>query len=296
MSAPSRRDLLHAGATSLAAMMVGGVKAGAADPAAAKNVAHGIQLGLVTYNWGRDWDLPTLIRSCEATGFEGIELRSTHGHGVEITLNKRERKEVAKRFSDTSIELVGLGSACEYHSADKAVLQKNIEDTKAFIKLCHDVGGTGVKVRPNGLPQDVPVEQSLEQIGHALNEVAQFGEQFGVEIRLEVHGRGTSHIPHIKTIMDVATNTNTVICWNCNPKDLDGKGLNHNFKLVQDRIGIIHIHDLRNSNYPWDELFSLLSQSDFAGWTLLEEGKVPSDVLSAMHVNQRLWETLVAEQ
>ena len=292
MSDPSRRDLLHAGTASLAAMMIGGVKA----EAAAKNVAHGTRLGLVTYNWGRDWDLPTLIRSCEATGFEGIELRSTHDHGVEITLNKRERKEVAKRFAATSVELVGLGSACEYHSADKAVLQKNIEDTKAFIKLCHDVGGTGVKVRPNGLSQDVPVEKTLEQIGLALNEVARFGEQFGVEIRLEVHGRGTSHIPHIKTIMDVATNTNTVICWNCNPADLDGKGLDHNFTMVQDRIGTIHIHDLRNSNYPWNELFRLLRQSDFEGWTLLEEGKVPSDVLAAMHANRHLWETLVAGQ
>ena len=292
MSDPSRRDLLHAGTASLAAMMIGGVK----TEAAVKNVAHGTRLGLVTYNWGRDWDLPTLIRSCEATGFEGIELRSTHDHGVEITLNKRERKEVAKRFAATSVELVGLGSACEYHSADKAVLQKNIEETKGFIKLCHDVGGTGVKVRPNGLPQGVPVEKTLEQIGLALNEVARFGEQFGVEIRLEVHGRGTSHIPHIKTIMDVATNTNTVICWNCNPADLDGEGLDHNFTMVEDRIGTIHIHDLRNSNYPWNELFRLLRQSDFEGWTLLEEGKVPSDVLAAMHANRHLWETLAAGQ
>ena len=28
-----------------------------------------MQLGLVTYMWGADWDLPTLIKNCEATGF-----------------------------------------------------------------------------------------------------------------------------------------------------------------------------------------------------------------------------------
>ena len=29
-----------------------------------------MRLGLVTYNWGKDWDLETLIKNCEATGFE----------------------------------------------------------------------------------------------------------------------------------------------------------------------------------------------------------------------------------
>ena len=75
------------------------------------------------------------------------------------------------------------------------MLRKNIEETKAFIKLCHDVGGSGVKVRPNGLPAGVPVDKTLEQIGKSLDEVAAFGEGYGVEIRLEIHGRGTSEIP-----------------------------------------------------------------------------------------------------
>jgi len=59
-----------------------------------------MQLGLVTYNWAKDWDLPTLIKNCEQTGFEGVELRSTHLHGVEPTLTKAQRSEVSKRFSD----------------------------------------------------------------------------------------------------------------------------------------------------------------------------------------------------
>ena len=52
------------------------------------------------------------------------------------------------------------------------LLQKNIDETKAFIELSHDVGGSGVKVRPNGLPKDVPEENTLQQIAKALGEVA----------------------------------------------------------------------------------------------------------------------------
>ena len=58
-----------------------------------------MQLGLVTYQWGADWDLSTVIENCEKTGFAGVELRSTHKHGVEPSLDDAQRKAVAQRLS-----------------------------------------------------------------------------------------------------------------------------------------------------------------------------------------------------
>src|SRR5262249_44608911 len=156
------------------------------------------------YNWGKDWDLPTLLKNCVAAKCDGVELRTTHKHGVEPTLNERERAEVLKRFSDSGVEFVGIGSACEYHSPDPAAPKKQIDETKAFIVLAHDLGGSGVKVRPNGLPKDVPVEKTIAQIGKSLNQVAEFGAGYGIEIRVEVHGNGTAEIPAFKKIMDAA--------------------------------------------------------------------------------------------
>lgn len=256
-----------------------------------------LQLGLVTYNWGKDWDLPTLIENCSATGFRGVELRTTHKHGVELSLSASERADVKKRFADSNVRLVGLGSVCEYHATDPAVLQKHIEETKAFVRLCHDVGGGGVKVRPNGLPADVAVEQTIEQIGKSLREVAEYGSGYGVQIRLEVHGRGTSDLPVIEQIMRIADHPNNVICWNCNAQDLAGEGFEHNYDLVQPYMGLVHIHDLRISNYPWPALFERLKRCDaagFTGWTLIEEGAVPDDLLVAMHENRQIWEELAA--
>ncbi len=258
--------------------------------------ANRLKLGLVTYNWGKDWDLPTVIRNCAATGFGGVELRSTHKHGVEITLDTDQRAAVKAQFADSGVELVGLGSACEYHSESPAVVKKNIAETKEFIQLCKDVGGSGVKVRPNGLPSNVPVDQTLEQIGRSLNEVGAAGADQGIQIRVEVHGRGTSEIRNMKTIMDVADHPNVVVCWNCNPGDLDGAGLAANYQLLRDRMGTIHIHDLINDPYPWSELFPLLKETNspgFTGWTLLEDGKVPNDIVDAMHKNHQRWNELV---
>jgi len=255
-----------------------------------------LKLGLVTYNWGKNWDIPTIIKNCSETGFTGVELRSTHRHGVEISLNDSQRQVVRQRFADSGVELMGLGSACEYHAADAAVVQKNIDETKQFIDLCHAVGASGVKVRPNGLPADVPVEKTLEQIGKALNTVAKYGADHGVQIRLEVHGRGTSEPAHIRTIMEVADHPNNVVCWNCNPGDLKGPGFAENYQMGQHRMGTVHIHDLTKDNYPWDELFEQLKSCTapgFTGWTLLEDGSVPKDIVGAMHANRKAWEGLV---
>lgn len=291
MSLARRQFLAHAaaGAAALSASATG-----FAVPFT-HNAPSKLKLGLVTYNWGKDWDVPTIIKNCEATGFAGVELRSTHKHGVEIDTTAAQRAQVKQMFADSNVELVGLGSACEYHAVDPAVLQKNIEETKAFVKLCKDVGGSGVKVRPNGLPKERSIPETLEQIGKSLNIVGQFAADYGVQIRVEVHGRGTAEIPHMKTIMDIADHPNVAVCWNCNPQDLQGEGLAHNYQLLKSRMGTVHIHDLRDNSYPWKELFPMLKQTDvpsFTGWALLEDGKVPQDIVAAMKQNHELWPSL----
>lgn len=248
-----------------------------------------MQLGLVTYMWGAQWDLPTLLKNLKETGFEGVELRTEHKHGVELSLTDPQRKDVARQFEDAGIELVGYGSTCEYHSPDSAVVQKNIDQTKAWIQLAHDTGATGVKVRPNGLPKGVPVEKTIEQIGKALNECGKFGDGYGIDIRVEVHGPGTSEIATFAKIMEVADHPQVKVCWNCNDDDLRGAGLKANFQLLEKRIGTVHIHEL-TSNYPWKELFSLLKGADFDGWTLVEEGATTSDPIRVMKYYRLLWE------
>lgn len=250
-----------------------------------------MQLGLVTYLLAKDWDVATIIRNCTETGFRGVELRSTHAHGIEPTLSDRQRDDMRKRFEDSEVELVGLGSACEYHSPDPAVVRKNIEETKAFVKLAHDVGATGVKVRPNGLPEGVPVEKTLAQIGRSLHQCAEFGSGYGVEIRLEVHGRGTSRLDHIRTIIDAADHPGALVGWNSNPTDLEDGSIDRTFGLVAGRIGTVHIHDLYGP-YPYDRLFELLKQSGFEGYCLAE-CPASSDPVRIMHFYRALWDRMV---
>ena len=50
-----------------------------------------MKLGLVTYMIAAQWDVPTLIEKCAALGYEGVELRTTHAHGVELALTQQAR-------------------------------------------------------------------------------------------------------------------------------------------------------------------------------------------------------------
>ena len=217
-----------------------------------------MKIGTVTYNLAKDWDVETLIKNCEEAQFEGVELRTTHAHKVEVNLTKQERETIRKRFQDSRVQIMGLGSAFDYHTTDAAKLKKDIADTKEYIVLAHDVGATGVKVRPNGLPKEVPVEKTLEQIGRSLRELGEFADGYGQQIRLEVHGTGTSLLPNIKKIIDFAGHKNVGVCWNSNQTDLEGEGFDHNFNLVKDKIFSVHMRDLFLEEYPFRKLLTRL--------------------------------------
>jgi endonuclease IV len=253
-----------------------------------------MKLGLVTYLWGQNMDLPTLIDACEKSGLGGVEVRTEHKHGVEPTLSKADRAAVRKRFEDSSVELVGYGSNAQYHENDPAKLKANIELTKQYIQLMHDCGGSGVKVKPNGFVKGVEHEKTIEQIGKALNEVAEYGQQYGQQIRVEVHGAGTSELPVMKAIFDVADHPNATVCWNSNGEDLKGDGLEHNFNLVKGRFGkTVHIRELTMNDYPYADLMKLFTKNQYEGWILLEARTEPSDKIAAL-IEQRLaFESLI---
>ncbi len=250
-----------------------------------------MKLGLVTYNMAKEWDIPTIIGRCAATGFQGVELRTTHAHNVEVNLSAAERRDVRKQFEDSSIELAGLGSAFEYHSPDSDELRQNIEGTKAYSQLAADVGAPGVKVRPNGLPDSVPEQTTLEQIANSLCECGEFAKNLGVQIRLEVHGRQTSHLPHIRTIMEIADHDNVSVCWNSNPGEVANGSVKSNFDSVKDWIRLVHINELHRQEYPWRELFSLLKDSNYDGYCLAEIPGSP-DPERVMNYYRALWTAL----
>ncbi len=279
-----RRRFLQAAGGSAAALIAASTTGQPAEP---DEKAAKFHLGIVTYNIAAAWDLPTIIRICKDVGLSPVELRTTHKHGVEPSLGKDRRKEVRQRFADAGIECWGCGSICEFHSPDPAVVRQNIETCKEFIQLAADIGGRGVKVRPNGLPKDVPVEKTLEQIGKALIECGKAAADAGVEIWVEVHGPGTSHPPHMKTIMEHCGHPKVGLTWNSNASDMQNGSVADYFKLLWPWIRSCHINELYKDSkgiYPYRELFRLFREHGYDRVTLCEVGRSPPDADSGQEV------------
>ncbi|MFD2934954.1 sugar phosphate isomerase/epimerase family protein [Spirosoma flavum] len=254
-----------------------------------------IKLGFVTYLWGKDWDLSTLIKNCTDTKIHGVELRVDHAHKVMPELSAVQRQEVKKKFADSPVQLIGLGTNQQFDFMDQGQLKASIDRTKEFIRLSADVGGSGVKVKPNALHKEVSTEKTLAQIGESLNELARYGADFGQQIRLEVHGEETQELPITKKIMDIAVHPNATICWNCNPQDLNGNGFTYNFNLVKDRFGATcHVRELDRTDYPYQELLTELVKMNYKGWILLECHTNPDDKVKSMKAQRAVFDRMIA--
>jgi sugar phosphate isomerase/epimerase len=275
MSSLNRRQMLKAGAVAgLAATLA------EAGPSSSRPTGSGKPLfrpGLVTYNVAAKWDLNTILKVCKNVGISPVEFRTTHKHGVEPALSKSERRDVRRRCADAGVAIWGCGTVCEFQSPDPAVVRKNIETCKQFVDLAADLGARGVKVRPNGLPPQVPVEKTLEQIGKALIPCGKAADDAGVEIFVEVHGQGTDRPAHVRTIMEHCGHKSVGLTWNSNPADVKDGSVSDAFHLLWPWIRSCHINDLYKDGtgaYPYRELFRLLRQKGYDRVTLCEVGQV----------------------
>lgn len=278
--------------------IVAGVGLSMIDPLSAIAITKkaGMKIGLVTYQWAKDWDLPTLIANCEKTGFLGVELRTEHAHGVETKLTAIQRKEVKKRFADSDVTCLGYGANFEYHNPDQAILRKNIDQTKEYIQLCKDIGATGIKVKPNDLPKTVAKEKTIAQIAASLNEVGKFANDLGQIVRVEVHGNLTQEIPNMKAIFEQITEKSVKMCWNCNDQDLLPPGLEANFNSVKKWFGdTVHVREFNVGEYPYQQLMNLFTGISYDGWILLEARTEPTDKIAAMLEQKALFNQMIAK-
>lgn len=308
-----RRSFLTSGVAGIAGAAAAAAPGKDAAPVVA--AAPRFRLGLVTYKLGENWDLETLIENCTAAGFEAVELRTTHRHGVETSLPKDQRAEIKKRFADSGVRLLSLGTMGEYHSADRAVVDRNIEETKRWCELARDLGCLGVKVRPNGFVKDVPEEKTLAQIGNSLERCGDAARDNGVEIWVEVHGPGTQEPSNMLRIMELAGSPLVGICWNSSDADVTNGSVAASFEMLKPWLRNCHINELWRTPSPWGtragrppeevtpgfpsyarpypygEFFRLLRAAGYDRYTLAE---VPesTEPVRFMRYYRALWERL----
>lgn len=254
------------------------------------------RFGFTTYQWGKDWDIPTLIANCTKAGVFGVELRTSqsYAHGVELELNALQRREVRKRFEDSPVKLVGIATSERYDWPEQVKLEAAIENTKAYVKLSRDVGGSGVRVFPNSFHDGVPREKTIEQIAKALNIVGAFAADYGQQIRLEAHGN-VGELPTIRAIMDQVDQSSVRVKLNSDVRDTKGKGFEYQFNLVKEFLGqTLHLHNLKDTQFPYQLQMDLLVRAGWSGWQLMEASDKVPDRVQALIEQRQIWDQMLA--
>jgi len=250
------------------------------------------RFGFTTYQWGKDWDIPTLIANCSKARAFGVELRTSqsYAHGVELELDEQQRREVRKKFEDSPVKLIGIASGERYDSPDAAELNAAIENTKGYIKLSRDVGSSGVRVFPNSFHDGVPKERTIEQISKSMNIVGAFAGDYGQQVRLEAHGN-VGELPTLRAIMDRVDQPSVRIKLNSSTRDAAGNGFEHNFNLVKNFLGdTLHLHNLKDTEFPYQLQMDLLVKMGWKGWQLLEVSDKVPDRVQALIEQRRIWD------
>jgi len=273
----NRRGFLGVSVAASATAVVSGPSSWAASWRSFARVAgvSAPRFGLVTYQWGRDLTLPDLLAACAAGGLDGVELRTTHAHGVEPSLDAAGRAEVRARFADSPVTLVGLGSDERFDSPDPARLAAAKAATIEFLKLSADVGGSGVKVKPDSFHPGVERSATIAQIASALAELGPVAADLGQEIRLEVHGQ-CADPSIIRDIVRAADQPAVRVCWNSNAQDLRGLGFERHYDLLRPFFGgTMHVRELGAGDYPFADLLARVVRDGYDGTVLLEAHTPP---------------------
>jgi sugar phosphate isomerase/epimerase len=256
-----------------------------------------MRFGFTTYLWGRDWDIPALIANCTEIGAHGVELRVEYksAHGVELTLDPAQRREVRKRFADSPVKIVGIATGERFDYPDAAKNRACIEKAKQYAQLARDVGASGIRVFPNDFHNEVPREQTIAQIARGVSEVAKAAAGVGQLVRLENHGTA-GELESLAQVLAQVPENNVVVKLNCEARDAAGGRFEEHFKLVKNRLGdTMHMKDLRLTTFPYQLQTDLLIDAGWSGWCLpeLEKPPAPEARVAGLKDQRRMWEDLI---
>ncbi len=291
------------------------------------------RFGLATYEWGKDWDIPAILKNLTTAKVHAVELKTVitqrdlsalrYPHGVELDLPKSARAEVKKRFKDSPVELVSLATSEHFPYSDGAKgwgamatvdgvrlytekhgkapyngesrTEATREAVKAFLQLSHDVGSKFIRVLPNDWLPEFPHEKTLDKIAEDLNAVAQTARDLGQQIALEAHtAPGT--LPNMKYVMDRVKDKKAVgIRLNSELRNTVDPSFEEQWEMVKDVASpTMHIHNLKTPGYPYQRVVQAMAKDGWDGWVFLEVSDKVDDRVAALAEQRELWEKLVA--
>lgn len=147
----------------------------------------------------KELDLDQSLSLASRLGYDGIEPREGHAHGVSIERSAEERRAIKRRAEDAGVAICCIALGTAY--ADPSKADEAIERARRYIELAGDIGCGRIRVFGGRIPDGVSRQSAIDSVSQALSKLAPDAEAANVVVCLETHDDWT-HPDHLAALME----------------------------------------------------------------------------------------------
>ncbi|HVW16413.1 MAG TPA: sugar phosphate isomerase/epimerase family protein [Mucilaginibacter sp.] len=237
-----------------------------------------------------DWDFGQIVDFAATHDYQGIELR-----GIKRQLDLFQcaefkdaaaRKITLRAMNDKGLKFSDLGSSASLHFPDGAERTKNLDETRRFIDLAHEIECPFIRVFPNEFPKGQEKEATLDLMSAGLLTLAKYSEGSGVSVLIESHG-DLIRSEDLEQVLESAEHKQAGMIWDVvNMWSITQEPVAEVFERLKKYIRHTHIKDAivagKNVNYvllgkgnvPIFEAIDLLVKNNYNGYYSFEWEKL----------------------
>jgi sugar phosphate isomerase/epimerase len=234
-----------------------------------------------------DWNLDQIIYFAKENKYQGVEIRGIQRQLDLLKTNDFKDdtniKASLQKFSKNSLKVVDLGSSANMHFKDPEQKQKNLDETKNFIRLAHQLECPYLRVFPEKFPAELSKQQAIEVISGNLHDAAVYAQNYGVTVLMETHG-DVVHSDDILNIMQQTNHPNAGLVWDViNMWRLVKEPVADVYLKIKKYIRHVHVKDAGSDGKdvivgsgvsPIFEAIDLLANDNFPGYFSFEWEKL----------------------
>lgn len=221
-------------------------------------------------------DLAGVLALAADIGYDGVELRTGHAHGVDIDASPQQRQTVVRKAAAAGVELCCLATSCRYmppHELDSA-----LEDTRRHIDLAADLGSPRLRVFGGKFPWSMSRDQAIDRLAEAFSRVADYAQERGVTLCLETHDDWREP-DHVAAVMRKVDHPAIGVNWDViHPGRAAALTHDEAFEILQPWVRHVHVRDglagsgklqwrsLGEGAYDIQRVFELLINDGYDGY------------------------------
>lgn len=196
------------------------------------------------------YDIDQVIALAKNNNFAGVEVRLIRG---EVDLPKLDEfspakiRETRRRFEDSGIEVVCIGTSVRMTSLDESERRGHLESSRAHCAIAEGLGARYLRVFGGPIPEHQDRAATLGAIATGLSQVADETSRRGITSLLETH----DHFSTSDGILELyarGASSNLGILWDTLHTYRHGESGAHTWAQLGPRIKHVHVKDSAESS------------------------------------------------